>query len=221
MSIVQRRGDEHPASFGCAQGGCQACLESLLLRHERLIHFMVRRQWPGRVDYADLIQEGRIGLWQAILHYEAERGFAFSSYAGQAIRNRVWNAVKAAGKAEGWLAPEQGWEGLGEVVAAWQAEQCHQAIQAAMRGLGENLRGVIERAYGLDGQPARNLAAIGREMGVTRERVRQLRNEALGILRLPVYSLRLRSLYERDSRCAYRQARQAQDAWRRSRRVSR
>ena len=52
------------------------------------------------------------------------------------------------------------------------------------------------------------LAAIGKQMGVSGERVRQMRNEALVLLRLPALSIRLRSLCERDSRQAYRQARQ-------------
>ncbi len=43
-------------------------------------------------------------------------------------------------------------------------------------------------------------------MGLSRERVRQIRNEALVLLRLPALSLRLRSLSEQDSRAAYRQA---------------
>jgi DNA-directed RNA polymerase sigma subunit (sigma70/sigma32) len=38
--------------------------------------------------------------------------------------------------------------------------------------------------------------------GVNRERVRQLRNNALVQLRLPALSIRLRSLCERDSRVA-------------------
>ena len=55
------------------------------------------------------------------------------------------------------------------------------------------------------------MGEIGKQMGVSRERVRQLRNEALGLLRLPALSIRLRSLCERDSRQAYRQARQVND----------
>ena len=43
-------------------------------------------------------------------------------------------------------------------------------------------------------------------MGLSRERVRQIRNAALGLLRLPALSLRLRSLSEQASRAAYRQA---------------
>jgi len=87
--------------------------------------------------------------------------------------------------------------------------------------LPESLRQVLELAFGLDGQPPLSLAAIGRQLGVTRERVRQMRNEALGLLRLPAFSMRLRSLYEQDSREAMRQARRLEDARRRRRRASR
>jgi hypothetical protein len=51
--------------------------------------------------------------------------------------------------------------------------------------------------------------------------VRQLHEQGLGFLRLPAFSLRLRSLCERDSRTAYRQARRSYDGLRRRRRASR
>jgi RNA polymerase sigma factor (sigma-70 family) len=184
-------------------------VKRLLQQHARLVPLIVRRQRPGKADYADLIQEGWIGLWLAILHFDAGRGFSFSTFAGRAIRNRVWNAVKQAGRAEGWLEPQRAGDSLAFILARWQQEQLHQALQDELSCLPESLRQVIELAYGLSGQPALSLAAIGRRLGVTRQRVRQMRNEGLGLLRLPAFSLRLRSLYEQDSRPAYRQARGA------------
>ena len=181
----------------------------------------MRRQWPGEADYADLIQEGRIGLWLAILRYEPARGPIFATFAGRAIRNRVWNAVKWAGKAHGWLEPQRAGDSLGAIVASWQQEQLHQALQDELACLPQRLREVIELAYGWGGEAPLKLAAIGRQWGVTRERVRQLRNEGLGLMRLPVFSLGLRSLYEQDSRSIYRQARGGYDAQRRRRRASR
>jgi RNA polymerase sigma factor (sigma-70 family) len=205
-------------------------VERLLERHAGLIPLIVRRQWPGEADYADLIQEGWIGLWLAILHFDPERGFAFSTFAGRAIRlpgrpqafgNRVWNAVKQAGRADGWSEPQRAGDSLAAILASWQQEQLQQALHEELACLPESLRQVIELAFGLDGQPALSLAAIGRQLGVTREWVRQMRNEALGLLRLPAFSLRLRSLCEQDSRPAYRRVRRLYDAGRRRRRASR
>jgi RNA polymerase sigma factor (sigma-70 family) len=189
----------------------------LLWEHTRLIHWIVRRQWAGRADYADLIQEGRIGLWQAILHYDPGRGFTFSTFAGKVIRNRVWNAVEQATKLEGWLGAKQAEDSLAEIIAAWQEEQIRQAVQEELACIPERMRQVIELAYGLDGQDPMSLAAIGRSLGLTRERVRQVRNEALVLLRLPALSLRLRSLSDQASRSAYRHALGLNRAWRRQR----
>jgi len=221
MCIVQRRDGDHPADFGCAQAGCADCVERLLRQHTRLIPLIVHRQCPGRADYADLIQEGWIGLWLAILHFDPEREFTFSTFAGKAIRNRMWNAVRRAARAEGWLEPQRAGDSLAVILASWQQEQLHQTLQDELTCLPEPLRQVIELAFGLDGRPPLTLAAIGRQLGPTRDRVRQMRNEALGLLRLPAFSMRLRSLYEQDSRPAYRQARRLHDAWRRSGRASR
>jgi RNA polymerase sigma factor (sigma-70 family) len=221
MDIVQHRDADHLGKLGCAQNGCTICMEKLLQQHEALVHFIVRRQWPGKADYADVIQEGRIGLWLAILRYEPERGHTFSTFAGRAIRNRVWNAVRWAGKAQGGLEPQRGGDSLGAILAAWQAEQVHQALQDELACLPERLRQVLELACGWDGEAPLSLAAIGRQWGVTRERVRQLQDEGLGWMRLPAFSLRLRSLCEQDSRSIYRQARRGYDLQRRRRRANR
>jgi len=44
-----------------AQGGSQESLNLLLLRHERLVHRVVRRQWIYTLPYAVAVQEGRRG----------------------------------------------------------------------------------------------------------------------------------------------------------------
>ena len=82
-----------------------------------------------------------------------------------------------------------------------------------MAQLPERLRAVLVWVYGLDGQPPRTMAALGRQWGLTRERIRQLRNEALVLLRLPAYSAELRDWCDQDSRSAYRQALQLNRKW--------
>ena len=53
-----------------------------------------------------------------------------------------------------------------------------QAVRNALRRLSERERRVIELRFGLDGEP-QSLEAIGRELSLTRERVRQLEQNAL------------------------------------------
>jgi RNA polymerase primary sigma factor len=53
----------------------------------------------------------------------------------------------------------------------------------ALEGLNPRMRLVIARRFGLDGQPPRTLEQVGNELGITRERVRQLESRALRELR--------------------------------------
>jgi RNA polymerase sigma factor (sigma-70 family) len=218
MCILPYRQSEQGSRIACAQAGCRECLEELLIEHRGLIYVVVRRQYAGKCDYADLVQEGWIGLWQAILKYDPERGSAFSTYAGRAIRNRIWNAVERGWKAEGWIEAERGGDTLLGIVSAWQEEQMRQAVQEGLDCLSERLRQVIGQVYGLEGGTPMSLVEIGKQMGVSGERIRQLREAALVILRMPVVSMRLRSLCEQDSREAYRQACRLNNTWLRSRR---
>jgi len=78
--------------FACAQAGCQDCLETLLRENKGLIQNVIQTQGMGGIDYADLVQEGRIGLWIATMHYDPARGYAFSTYTWTAIRYRLWRA---------------------------------------------------------------------------------------------------------------------------------
>lgn len=218
MRIVpckQRKGED---LFGCAQAGCRECQNRLLEEHNGLIHAVVQRQYRYGAEYGELIQEGRIGLWRAIMKYERERGNAFSTYAWNAIRNRVWLAVARSQKREGWLEAGESDDLLARIIREWQHEQVKTALEEELACIPEGLQRVIEMAYGLNEDPPKSLAAIGREMGLTRERIRQMRNEALVLLRMPALSRCLRSLCEKDDRQAYREAQTMNRAWLRRRR---
>jgi RNA polymerase sigma factor (sigma-70 family) len=213
MSIVHPLELTGPAIFRCAQAGCIECGDRLVRQHEGLVHAVLRRQACGDAAYADVLQEGRIGLWQAVLHFELGRGVAFSTYAWVAIERRVWRAVARSRDqpvAGDWAAPA---EPEAEAEAAWQREQVHVALPDALRHLPERLRQVLVAAYGLQGQAPRSLATLGREYGVSRERVRQWRNDALVVLRLPAVSGRLRQVCGHEDRAAYQQADRLNRAW--------
>ncbi len=69
-------------------------------------------------------------------------------------------------------------EDPGELAAQSLREQ---AVRLALRTLPERERRVLELRFGFDDEP-RSLDAIAREVGLTRERVRQLESKALGAL---------------------------------------
>ncbi|MGH7156931.1 MAG: RNA polymerase sigma factor RpoD/SigA [Candidatus Saccharimonadales bacterium] len=62
-------------------------------------------------------------------------------------------------------------------------EDIEEALAALSKKLSPRHSQVIQLRYGLDGQPPRTLEEIGRGLDITRERVRQLENDALKKLR--------------------------------------
>ncbi len=65
-------------------------------------------------------------------------------------------------------------------------------VEASLLSLTPRERRVIERRFGLVGGREDTLTEIGKEIGVTRERIRQIESEALRKLRHPSRSKRLR-----------------------------
>src|SRR6478752_6689169 len=62
--------------------------------------------------------------------------------------------------------------------------------QALLR-LTPRMRHVVSRRFGLDGEPPQTLEEVGSDLGITRERVRQLESRALRELRLVAPALQL------------------------------
>ena len=64
-------------------------------------------------------------------------------------------------------------------------------LRMALAGLNERMRHVLELRFGLNGEKPRTLEEVGVELGVTRERVRQLESRALRELQAAAPDLKL------------------------------
>jgi len=148
----------------------------------------------------DLEQGGRCGLWIAAERFDPDRGSRFSTYAGYWIRREVFRAFRFVSstidiprrRERRPLAPQRSLDapipngevrGLGvlivdsgplpDVLAAYR-EQADQ-IAAALAKLPERSQVVLRDYY----WRSRTLQAIGDDLGVTRERVRQIKAKAM------------------------------------------
>lgn len=203
------------ALFQQAQTGCRDSLDILMAQHEGLVHAVVRRQVLGDLPFDEALQAGRIGLWRAILGFDPERGFAFSTYAWPAIQRRVWCAVKSHTPAElpASLLPSP----PPDPDQVWEAAQIHRALHALVQRLPLRLRYVIVARYGLNGHGPFFYHQIGDALRVCGERARQLHTEALVWLRHPAHSYALRSLLGRHGLADYQDADAQAQRWLRRR----
>ncbi len=68
----------------------------------------------------------------------------------------------------------------------------NEAVEEALGELTDRERRVVRLRFGLDDGQAHTLEEVGREFGVTRERIRQIESKTLAKLRHPTRSIRLR-----------------------------
>ncbi len=71
-----------------------------------------------------------------------------------------------------------------------------EAIEEALQELNEREQQVVRLRFGLDDGRIRTLEEVGKEFGVTRERIRQIESKTLAKLRHPTRSQRLRDYLE-------------------------
>jgi RNA polymerase primary sigma factor len=74
----------------------------------------------------------------------------------------------------------------------------NEAVKEALSQLSEREQKVVRLRFGLDDGHMRTLEEVGKEFGVTRERIRQIEAKTLAKLRHPIRSQRLRDYLEEE-----------------------
>lgn len=223
----------------------------------RLVVSVAKRHMDWGVPLPDLIQEGNIGLMQAVQKFDHRRGYKFSTYAIPWIWQAVNRAVNDQSRmvrlpghlideltklnrarnrlaqklgrqpTDKELASETGLESkkltlllklssggpvsfekpvgeeggqLGDLIAdqtILQPEEqstvslLREKLSGTLESLTPRERRIIELRFGLDDEYSRTLEEVGTELGLSKERIRQIEKEALAKLRHPSNSREL------------------------------
>jgi RNA polymerase sigma factor (sigma-70 family) len=143
-----------------AQAGDLAARHALVEANLRLVLYVARRYQSSCLTVEDMVQEGVVGLLDALERYDLSAGHSFSSYAVPWIRLRIGRAVYRMGRII--RLPERG----ERLLARWN-QLCDQAadmnqppptVEQGARALGvsaETLACVLEA-----GQPLAALHAV-------------------------------------------------------------
>ena len=79
-----------------AQMGDFESMENILTVFKPKVTAICREYFLFGADFDDLSQEGMIGLYKAVVAYNAEKNSSFSNFATMCIHHQVQNAVKIA-----------------------------------------------------------------------------------------------------------------------------
>ncbi|KPK78923.1 MAG: hypothetical protein AMJ81_14345, partial [Phycisphaerae bacterium SM23_33] len=142
--------------------------------------------------FGDLVSEGNMALLRAIDKFDVCRGFKFSTYACRAILKAFHRLATKIGTYRERFPTEYDPEMEGsDEVERRHVDQRDLAVEDVQRVLIRNVAGLsdVERAiigarFAVDGyHQAKTLEQVGRMVGLSKERVRQVQNEALAKLR--------------------------------------
>ena len=81
-----------------AQSGDKAALETILMRYKPLVHKKSQPYYLAGGDDDDIVQEGLIGLYKAVMSFDSDTFPLFNVFAGVCIERRIISAVKKASR---------------------------------------------------------------------------------------------------------------------------
>lgn len=79
-----------------AQSGDNSALEAVLERYKNLVYAKAKPYFIAGADEDDIVQEGFIGLYNAVKDFDGEKLPFFNVFAGVCVSRRILTAVKAA-----------------------------------------------------------------------------------------------------------------------------
>ena len=183
--------------------GDEQARKTLIEHNLRLVTHIAQAYYHPSVELLELIQEGNIGLIEAVDRFDPELGYNFSTFAVWWIRKMI---LLYLGKDEDKISldlPISGEAGeilrLGDTIideentlggqscekqgVRLEHEQSMQQMQERMAKLPMREKEVLMMLYGIGLKRALTLQEIAKQLDITPERVGQIRDKALGRLR--------------------------------------
>ncbi len=156
----------------------------------RLVVSIAKRHVGPSNNFFELVSDGNMSLIRAVEKFDFSRGNKFSTYASWAIMKNFARTIPEENYRRDRFVT--GHEEMFEAAAdnrtdEHEYESALKRMQEAVKGmlgrLDERERKIIISRFGLGGASEQTLEQLGRELGITKERVRQIESRAQDKLR--------------------------------------
>jgi RNA polymerase primary sigma factor len=164
--------------------------EALAVRNQiirgnlRLVVSVAKQLIGHNQDFAELVSDGYVALMRAVEKFDFSRDYKFSTYASWVIinnllrdsaRDRLRDPLVTGYGAILEAAPDRrNDESRCEMEQGW----CQEVIRGMLGRLNDRERMIIVSRFGLEGARQKTLNQLGKELGITKERVRQIEARA-------------------------------------------
>jgi RNA polymerase primary sigma factor len=155
--------------------------------HLRLVVTVAKKHVRAGYDLAERISDGNFALMRAVDRFDFARGNRFSTYATWAVFNELVQCDRRERRRSRCLVTYQdSLAALHSVSDRHETDEAQDergaAVKRLLRRLDRRERRIIVNRNGIGGVPERTLSQIGLELGISKERVRQLEQRALAKL---------------------------------------
>lgn len=164
----------------------------ILRANLRLVVSIAKRHVGPTVSFFELVSDGNISLIRAVEKFDYSRGNKFSTYASWAIMKNYARSIPGelrhidrfrTGQTDVFVSTEDVRSDQQEQETAQSQREAQ--IERILQRLGRREQEIIVSRFGLNReQEPRTLQQVGAQLGVTKERIRQLEARALRKLRL-------------------------------------
>ena len=168
--------------------------EYLVRTNLALVLAMAKRTRLGDVDFAEVVSEGNMALLRTVDKFSADRGFKFSTYACRAILKAFSRTAMKASKHRTRFPvefePEMEQSDWADRRRDQIEDDCIDELKAIvdrnLADLSSVEQTVIRRRFNWqqNEESPLTLEEVGKIIGVTKERVRQIQNKALAKIRM-------------------------------------